>query len=196
MPILRYSAASPYARKVRIAAALTGVALDLVDASTTDPADSLRVQNPLGKVPTLILDGGEIIYDSRVIVDYLDSVAGGGKLIPLDPAARIAALTFQALGDGVNDAALLIRYESARPETLRSSDWIALQAGKVERALGALERDPPSGPITIGHIALASALGYQDIRFGGAWRKTHPALVSWLEAFSREVPAYETTGVA
>jgi glutathione S-transferase len=198
MLILRYSAASPYARKARIVAEILGfgAGLELVGADTTNPADSLREQNPLGKVPTLILDSGETLYDSRVICEYFDLLAGGGKLFPAEPAERIAALTLQALGDGINDAALLIRYEAMRPENLRSSDWIALQTGKVERALAMLDADPPAGPITIGHVAVAAALGYLDLRFDGAWRATHPALVAWLDAFLREVPAFEATRVA
>jgi glutathione S-transferase len=198
MPILRYSAASPYARKARLVAELCGfgASLTLEGADTTDPADSLRGQNPLGKVPTLILDSGETIYDSRVICDYFDSLAGGGKVIPVEPAARIAALTLQSLGDGVNDAALLIRYEVTRPEHLRDPNWIALQQGKINRALAALNARPPAFPVTIGHVAVACALGYLDYRFGGEWRATCPALVAWLDAFSREVPAFEATRVA
>lgn len=198
MPILRYSAASPYARKCRIVAELLGLgaSVELVGADTTNPADSLRAQNPLGKVPVLILDSGETIYDSRVICEYFDLLAGGGKLIPQAPAERIAALTLQSLGDGMNDAALLIRYEVTRPQALRSADWIALQTGKLDRALAALDAAPPAGPVTIGHVAVAAALGYLDLRFEGAWRAKYPALLAWLEAFSREVPAFEATRVA
>lgn len=198
MPILRYSAASPYARKCRIVAETLGLGagLELVGADTANPDDSLRAQNPLGKVPVLILETGETIYDSRVICEYFDLLAGGGKLFPSDPATRVAALTLQSLGDGINDAALLIRYELTRPEHLRSSDWIALQSGKLDRALAALEAAPPAGPTTIGHVAVAAALGYLDLRFEGAWRKTHVALLAWLDGFSRDVPAFEATRVA
>lgn len=198
MPILRYSAASPYARKARIVAELCGLAasLTLAGADTANPSDSLRAQNPLGKVPTLILESGEAIYDSRVICDYFDLLAGGGKVIPAESAARIAALTLQALGDGINDAALLIRYEVTRQEALRDPSWIALQQGKIDRALAELNARPPEGPVTVGHIAVACALGYLDLRFGGAWRATHLALVAWLDAFSREVPAFEATRVS
>ncbi|MBY6241126.1 glutathione S-transferase family protein [Methylosinus sp. Sm6] len=195
MPILRYSAASPYARKARIAAELCGfgASLTLEGASATDPADSLRAQNPLGKVPTLILESGETIYDSRVICDYFDLLAGGGKLIPTEPAARVAALTLQALGDGINDAALLIRYEITRAENLRDPSWIALQQGKIDRALAELNAHPPAFPVAIGHIAVACALGYLDLRFAGAWREAHSALAVWLDEFAREVPVFEAT---
>jgi glutathione S-transferase len=195
MMILRYSAASPYARKIRIAAEALGLAsrIDIVAASTADPADTLRQQNPLGKIPTLILEDGASLYDSRVIAEYLDQL-GGGKLIPTDPARRFDALRLQALGDGINDAALLIRYETAtrRPE-LRDQGAIDLQQGKIDRALAALDATPPAGPLNIGQIAVACALGYLDLRFEGAWRGEYPALVAWLAEFEAKVPAYAAT---
>ncbi len=195
MMILRYSAASPYARKIRIAAELLGLTsrIEVVAASTADPNDTLRRQNPLGKIPTLILEDGSALYDSRVIADYLDHL-GGGKLIPADPSRRFDVLRLQALGDGVNDAALLIRYETAtrRPE-LRDQDAIDLQQGKIDRALETLESAPPSGPINIGQIAVACALGYLDLRFEGAWRADCPKLVAWLEDFEAAVPSFAAT---
>jgi glutathione S-transferase len=196
MMILRYSPASPYARKIRIAAELLGLSdrIRIEPASTADPNDSLRIQNPLGKIPTLILADGSSLYDSRVIADYLDHLSGGGKLIPADPDKRFVALRLQALGDGVNDAALLIRYETAtRPAALRDPEAIALQQGKIDRALATLEAVPPAGPPDIGQIALACALGYLDLRFEGAWRQTHPRLAAWLADFCAAVPAFEAT---
>ncbi|WP_442753585.1 glutathione S-transferase [Methylocystis sp. JAN1] len=194
MMILRYSAASPYARKIRIAAELLGLAgrIEIVAASTTDPNDTLRRQNPLGKIPALVLEDGSALYDSRVIADYLDHL-GGGKLIPAAPG-RFDVLRLQALGDGVNDAALLIRYETAtrRPE-LRDQDAIDLQQGKIDRALAVLEASPPAGPVDIGQIAVACALGYLDLRFEGAWRGKHPRLAAWLQDFATKVPAFEAT---
>ncbi|WP_292531453.1 glutathione S-transferase [Methylocystis sp.] len=196
MLILRYSPASPYARKIRIAADLLGLAekIEIVAADAADPADSLRRQNPLGKIPTLILEDGSALYDSRVIAEYLDHLAGGGRMIPAVPSARFTALRLQALGDGINDAALLIRYESfSRPEGLRYDEAIALQQGKIDRALGALDAGPPAGDVDIGHIAVACALGYIDLRFAGAWRGKHQCLVAWLEKFARDIPAFEAT---
>jgi glutathione S-transferase len=195
MMTLRYSAASPYARKIRIAAELLGLggSIEIVAASTTDPSDTLRQQNPLGKIPTLILEDGSALYDSRVIADYLDHL-GGGKLIPAEPARRFEALRLQALGDGINDAALLIRYETAtRRAELRDQEAIDLQQGKIDRALASLESAPPSGPVTIGQIAVACALGYLDLRFEGAWRAKYPKLVAWLAAFETQVPAFADT---
>jgi hypothetical protein len=104
------------------------------------------------------------------------------------------ALRLQALGDGINDAALLIRYESfSRPEALRYDEAIALHQGKIDRALGALDAAPPAGAVDIGHIAVACALGYLDLRFAGAWRGEHQRLVAWLEKFARDIPAFEAT---
>jgi glutathione S-transferase len=194
--ILRYSSASPYARKIRIAADILGLA-DRIAISPVDFADAtdpIKTQNPLGKIPTLLLDDGSTLYDSRVIAEYLDYLVGGGRLFPTDPARRFAALRLQALGDGINDAALLVRYELVnRPEALRHPPTIELQQGKMDRALAQIAAAPPSGETDIGHIAVATALGYLDLRFGGAWRAEHPPLVEWLEAFVRKTPAFEAT---
>src|SRR5450830_1916643 len=144
--ILRSSPASPFGRKVRIAASLLGLA-DKIEVSETDlndPADSIRVQNPVGKIPVLILDDGTAYYDSRVILEYLDHLAGGGRLIPLEPKARFATLRLQALCDGILDASILIVYETRfRPAELRSQAWLDRQGGKVARGLAALEAAPP-----------------------------------------------------
>jgi glutathione S-transferase len=198
MLTLRTSPASPFGRKVRIAAALLGLEgrVAIVPADTGDPADSLRMQNPLGKIPVLIAEDGEAIFDSRVIVEYLDGLAGGGRLIPIDFAARIAALTLQALADGVADAALLQVYEQRMREPAgRSAKWIDYQAEKVTRALAALEAQPlrDGAAPDVGAIALACALGYLDLRFAGKWRADHPRLVDWLDAFAAATPAYVAT---
>ena len=196
MLVLRHHPASPYARKVRIVAAQLGLAerLELSTTDTSDPTDPIRAQNPLGKIPTLLLEDGSALYDSRVIVAYLDHLASGTGLIPSDPARRFAALRLEALGDGVCDAALLIRYEqTTRPEAARSQSWIELQQGKINRALAALEAAPPYGARDVGHVAMACALGYLDLRFSGFWRARAPKLVAWLDAFAREIPAFEAT---
>jgi glutathione S-transferase len=196
MLTLRYSPASPYARKVRIAADLLGLngRIEISNADTADPNDPIRAQNPLGKIPTLLLEHGFALYDSRVIAEYLDHLAGGGALFPTDPARRFLALRLQALGDGICDAALLLRYEeTTRPQEARSASWTELHQGKIDRAIAALESAPPAGPTDIGHVAVACALGYLDLRFGGAWRAGAPKLVAWLDAFAREVPAFEAT---
>jgi glutathione S-transferase len=199
MLTLRFSPSSPFVRKVRIGAALTGLAreIGIVTAETTDPADVLRQQNPLGKIPALVLEDGTVLYDSRVILEYLDHRAGGGRIVPRDPAARIEAMRVQALGDGIMDAAILQIYEQRwRAEERREPRWVEHQAGKVERTLKALEQAPPlplTPMIDVGAIAIACALSYLDFRFAGAWRAGHPRLVKWLDDFAAKVPAFSET---
>lgn len=201
MMILRSSPASPFVRKVRIAASVLGLA-DKIEVRETDlnsPADSIRVQNPVGKIPALILDDGEALYDSRVILEYLDHLAGGGRIIPREPKARFAALRLQALCDGILDASLLLVYEGRyRPAEMKVQSWVDLQAGKVARGLAALEAAPPAlNPVPdVGQIALACLLGYRDLRFGGSWRADHPRLVVWLDKFTAQVPAFAQTKMA
>ena len=201
MMILRSSPASPFVRKVRIAASVLGLA-DKIEVRETDlnsPADSIRVQNPVGKIPALILEDGTAYYDSRVILEYLDHLAGGGRIIPREPKARFAALRLQALCDGILDASLLLVYEGRyRPAEMKVQSWVDLQAGKVARGLAALEAAPPAlDPVPdVGQIALACLLGYRDLRFGGSWRADHPRLVAWLEKFTAQVPAFAQTKMA
>ncbi len=194
---LRMAGPSPFARKVIIAASVLELSSDLkLDPSNTmDESDSIRGQNPLGKIPALILEDGRVLYDSRVIVEYLDAVAGGGKLIPADMDARFEALRVQALGDGMADAAILIVYDSRyRPDEDPSEGWLAHQRGKVERTLEALEASPPPiDPPNIGAIAVACALGYLDFRKQVDWRSLNPGLVSWLQDFAAAVPAWDQT---
>lgn len=198
MMILRSSPPSPFGRKVKIAAALTGVRdkIEIVIADTTDPNEVLRRQNPLGKIPTLVLEDGTTLYDSRVIVEYLDWLAGGNVVIPTEPKARFAALTRAALADGLLDAALLLIYEDRfRAPELKVAKWTDYQAEKIARVLDAFAAPPPTGKRDVAHIGLACALGYLDLRFGGRWRETHKNLVDWLAAFEAEVPAYAETRV-
>ncbi|MDX3805993.1 glutathione S-transferase [Bosea thiooxidans] len=197
MLVLRSSPASPFGRKVKMAALELGLMdrIEIVVADTTDPAESLRQQNPLGKIPTLVLEDGTTLFDSRVIVDYLDHLSGGGRIIPAG-TARFAQLRLQALADGICDAALLQVYEGRfRPEERRDANWLAHQDGKITRALTTLEANPPvlKDRPQIGEIALACALGYLDLRFAGKWRAAHPRLVAWLDDFATRVPAFEST---
>ena len=193
---LRSSPPSPFGRKVKIAAALLGLAdrIEIVVADTNDAGDTLRAENPLGKIPCLILEDGGTVFDSRVIMEFLDDMAGGGKLVPDSGPARFKVLTMQALADGIMDAAILTVYEQRfREEAMRSAKWVGHQQGKIDRALAVLEAAPPQGAVDIGHIAVACALGYLDLRFAGAWRAEHPRLVAWLAAFAGAVPAFEMT---
>jgi glutathione S-transferase len=197
--VLRSSPPSPFGRKVALAAAILGLSdkISIVVADTNDPAEALRQQNPLGKIPTLVFENGETLYDSPVILEYLDHLAGGGKILPARPDQRFPALTRQALADGIMDASILQVYERRfRDEAKHSPRWLDHQAGKTERALSALERDPPDdGATDVGAISTACALGYLDLRFSGAWRADHPRLVAWLETFAAAVPAFAKTKV-
>lgn len=198
--ILKSSPASPFGRKVRIAAGLLGLAnkIDVRKTDLNDPADSIRTQNPVGKIPALILDDGAAYYDSRVILEYLDYLAGGGRIIPREPKARFEALRLQALCDGILDASLMIVYEGRyRPAEMKVQSWVDRQADKAARGLTALEAAPPvlTPMPDVGQIALACVLGYRDLRFGGEWRKNHPRLLAWLDKFAAQVPAFAATAV-
>jgi glutathione S-transferase len=198
MMILRSAPPSPFGRKVKVAAAMLGLSdeMNVVITDTVDPNDPLRSDNPLGKIPTLVVEDGLVIYDSRVILEYLDMRAGGGRIIPKDPMARVRALTLQALADGIMDAGILQIYEGRwRDSAKHEQKWLDHQVGKVSRALDYLEANPPAlgETMDVGHIAVACALGYLDLRFKSEWRASYPKLVKWLEAFSTKVPAFEKT---
>ncbi len=196
---LAYSAASPYVRKVMIVALETGLA-DRIEKMPTpvrpdQPNVAYGATNPLMKVPALTTDGGEVLYDSRVICAYLDTLHSGRKLIPESGGARWKALRLEALGDGMTDAALLVRYETfLRPEALRWKEWTDGQAVKVGQALDQLESDIDqlAGDLTIGQIAVISGIGWIRFRnivdpFAG-----RPKLKAWFEAVS-ERPSVKAT---
>lgn len=194
--ILRSSPASPFGRKCKLSALMLGLMdqIEVIPADTRDPEDTVRKQNPLGKIPVLILDDGLELYDSPVICEYFDTLADG-TLFPAG-AARWPALRLQALCDGVLDAAILQVYEKRyRPEDMRHRPWVEMQQEKVERALVWLEKNTPPPPASpnIGDVSLACTLSYLDFRFDGAWRANSPTLVTWLEAFDTAVPAFAET---
>ena len=196
--ILRSAAASPFVRKVRIAASILGLdgRITLEPADTVNPSDTVREQNPLGKIPALVLDDGVVLFDSRVILEYLDHLAGGGRIVPSEPKARFAALRLQALADGLMDASILLVYEGRwRDPAKHEPKWVEHQAGKVARALASLEAAPPALDATpsVGQITLACALAYRDFRFQGSWRDQHPRLAAWLGDFAARVPAFAAT---
>jgi glutathione S-transferase len=198
--ILRSSPPSPFGRKVKLALAILGLSdrITIVAADLNTDVE-LKVQNPLGKIPVLVLDDGRTLFDSRVILEYLDHLAGGGRILPREPDPRFAALRLQALCDGIMDASILQIYEARyRPEAVRHQPWLDMQAGKVTRGLAALEADSPGLDETphVGQIALACALGYRDLRFKDDWRGSYPKLAAWLERFAAQVPAFAATKVA
>ncbi|MGC8521032.1 MAG: glutathione S-transferase [Steroidobacteraceae bacterium] len=195
---LYFSPASPFARKVRISALELGLAerieLLQISLSPVSPHTDLRLHNPLGKIPALITDEGEALYDSPVICEYLDALAGGARLWPAAGPARWRALTRQALADGITDAAVLVRYEQAvRPEPLRWAQWIEGQWLKIRTALEALERDSLEGVFDIGTISVACALGYLDFRFAEeGWRARLPRLAAWYALISERASLAST----
>ncbi len=194
---LCYSATSPYVRKVVVAGIELGLDGKIVREPTSawDPATTLGQINPLGKVPALVTDDGGALFDSPVICEYLDGVAGGGKLFPPAGPARWTALRRQALADGICDAAILRLLESRRPAELQSADWVARQKNLVARSLDALEAEAKSlgTEVTIGHLAIGCTLGYLDFRFGAdAWRDGRPGLAKWYEGFAKR-PSMSTT---
>jgi glutathione S-transferase len=188
---LYFSATSPYARKVRISAQELGLGekIELISITLTpvSPHEALRSSNPLGKIPVLITDDGDSLYDSPVICEYLDALAGGNRIFPAAAAARWRALRRQALADGLLDAAVLIRYEEAlRPKERRWQDWVDGQLLKIRTALDALEREPLEGAFDIGAISIACALGYLDFRFASeSWRASRPRLSAWEAVVSK-----------
>ena len=189
---LFHNIASPFVRKVRVLAAETGLAsrMELVQSVFTpvSPDTDLFASNPLGKIPTLMIDDGTALFDSRVICEYLDSLHAGPKMFPPEGEARWAALTRQALGDGILDAAVGTRYELALREPSRQwPEWIENQRQKYRRSLDALEAGAVSldGALDIGVITAACALGYLDFRYPDeGWRDTRPGLARWYASFS------------
>lgn len=195
--VLRSTVTSPFGRKVRMAAIVLNIAdrITLEPGDPRDAHDTLRQQNPLGKMPCLLMPDGTAIYDSGVILDYFDQLAGGGKLLPVGGLDRIKTLTRARLADGITDAAILIVYEGRFREPHQASPvWHEHQRGKILRALAAFEQAPPDPTKTdIVSIGLACALGYLDWRKPVDWRLQFPKLVAWLDAFSRHQPAFDAT---
>ncbi|MFZ4623037.1 MAG: glutathione S-transferase family protein [Rhodoferax sp.] len=180
------STTSPYVRKVRVVMAEKKLDYDYVLEDVWSAGTSIGLSNPLGKVPCLVMEGGEIISDSRVIVEYCDTLSPVGRLIPTVGRDRAEVKTWEALADGVLDAAILARLEatwSGRRDSERCQAWIDRQLGKVEAALKAMSKGLGDKPYFVGiHLSLADiavgvALGYLDFRFPSInWREPHPNL--------------------
>jgi len=178
------SLASPYTRKVRVVLAEKKIECEFEKVDVNPPDNSVNAHNPLGKVPTLMLDDGTALFDSRVIVEFLDGVSPLARLIPDDNRERVAVRRWEALADGALDAGLLIRYESLRPKKEQSAAWTAKQAGKLRRGLAMLsgelgERNWCHGDrYTLADIALGCCLGWVEFRKPGGveWRGEYPNL--------------------
>ncbi|HKS88150.1 MAG TPA: glutathione S-transferase [Stellaceae bacterium] len=194
---LRHAAASPFVRKVMVVAHELGLAsrIELVP-TTVSPVqanNSLAADNPLMKVPALITDDGQVLFDSPVICEYLDTLAGGHRFFPASGPARWTALRQQALGDGILDALVLCRYETTRPEDKRWSGWTDGQMKKAHQGLAVLDRADLSAPRTIGLVTFGCVLGYLDFRFPeDGWRRRHPKLAAWYKDVE-QLPSMQAT---
>lgn len=189
---LFHSPASPYVRKVMAAAIERGVddRIEILPSVASPIARDRTIvrHNPTGKVPTALLPDGLPLFDSRVICQYVDAMGSGPGLYPQDDT-RFAVLTLEALADGLLDAALLLRYETAmRPKPLRWPEWVAGQSDKIDSSLAAMEGEffaTLTAGFHAGAVASACALGYLDFRFAGRnWRRPHPKLADWYEGVS------------
>lgn len=187
---LFYADLSPYARKVRVTIAEKGLG-DRVEMTSVNPyeiPEELNVANPLCKVPTLVTDSGDALYDSAVICEYLDNEAGGAPLIP-EGAARFDMLRRHALANGIIDAAFNVACEiNRRDEGERSPKWIKHWVAAISRGVDQLDREIGEWPqaLDLAHITAGCALSYLDIRLSNQldWRAGHPALTAWHEDFA------------
>ena len=193
------SPSSPFGRKVKIAAHVLGLCDELVEfpINTLDPESGICDVNPLGKIPVLE-DNGSTLYDSRVIMEYLDSKAGGGKIIPAAGSVRFDVLRRAALTDGILDAAVLVVYETRmRPEDKYVDTYVARQREKIIRGLKGVSVTTTSyrsGAMPdMGEIGLACVLDYLDFRQQVNWRDHSPNLAGWLDNFAAVVPGYRSS---
>ena len=194
-----FAPASPFVRKCLVAAAELGLreGIELVSAAAhpVNRDKNVVAHNPLGKIPTLLADDGSVLYDSRVICEYLNAL-GDGHLLPREGKARWSVLTEQSLADGICDAAVLTRYETfARPEPLRWNEWIAGQLEKVTSGLDLIEARAAgfAERVDLGTIAFGCALGYLDFRFASlAWRDNRPHAAAWFERFGERPSMIDT----
>jgi glutathione S-transferase len=196
---LLYSLTSPYARKVRVVATEKRIEVEMVKVVLADPDCPVVNYNPLGKIPVLILDDGESLFDSRVIVEYLDNRTPVTKLIPQDNSAKIWVRRWEALADGVCDAAVAAMQESRRPENLRDNTVIEKQMGKVQRGLTQLNAELGESKwcvddsFSLADIALGCMLGWLDLRYQDlAWRESYPNLARHFDEMMKR-PSFSET---
>jgi len=194
------SVTSPYTRKVRIVLAEKKIDCDFEIVDVNPPENPVNAHNPLGKIPAMILDDGTALYDSRVIVGFLDAVSPLSRLIPEDNRERVAVRRWEALADGSLDAGLLLRYESLRPKKEQSQAWAAKQAGKLKRGLATIAAELGDKPwchgdrYTLADIALGCCLGWVEFRKPGGieWRSEYANLARHYDKLM-ERPAFADT---
>ena len=203
---LTFSPASPFARKVRAAAIELGLSerleLEIIDTAPGKPNRPYgEAYNPLRKIPALLCEDGSTVYDSTLICEYLDNMAGGGRIVPRQDAPhRWRVMTDHSLAQGMTEACILMRYETAvRPEERRWQVWIEDQWDRVESGLQWFTHNSAelSEPLNIAHLALGSLLGYIDFRMPErAWRSRFPLLADWNERLQRRPSFQQTRPVA
>ena len=193
------SLTSPYARKVRVVLAEKKIEFDFVLDSPWSADTKVPQHNPLGKVPVLLLDDDSVLYDSRVIAEYLDNVTPNNRLIPASGRERINVKRWEALGDGLLDAAVASLLESRRPKGEKSKSWIERQDAKVRAALAGMSADLGEQPwchggsFSLADIAVGCALGYLDFRFPALkWRNDHANLAQLYDKLAQRPSFVET----
>lgn len=181
------SKTSPFVRKVRVILAEKELPYDFIEESAWSAGTTVPRYNPLNKVPALVLDDGDAIFDSAVISEYLDAISGGG-LIPGNPAERAKVRCGEALGDGLADAGITVFLERKREGSRQDAAWIARQLDKVDAGINAISKELGSGPfiggerMNLADIACACGLFWAEFRMPElAWRDTDPGLRSWAE---------------
>lgn len=194
---------SPYVRKARIVMAEKKLEFQFVTEDVWSAETRIMESNPLGKVPCLVMEGGEAVFDSRVIVEYLDALSPVGRLVPASGRERVEVKTWEALADGLLDAAILARLEATwagRTPEQRSQAWIDRQLDKITASLAAMSRGLGEKPFCHGHsltladVAVGCALGYLDFRFPQIeWREPYPNLAKLYEKLAQRQSFIDTT---
>jgi glutathione S-transferase len=190
---LFYSQTSPYVRKVMACAIERSIErqIELLPTNPHVSPPALLAMNPLSKVPCLVTDDGVALFDSPVICEYLDSVDNEQPMFPRTGGARWKALKYQAMADGILDAAVGRRMEAGKPREDARDVFMARMKAAVDRTVDELEKEPPHKIVDIGSLSVACALGYLDFRYAAEpWRETHPGLAAWFAALG------ETPGIA
>ena len=193
------SPTSPYVRKVRIALAEKKIEYQMVEASPWEPGNPVHAWSPLGKVPVLVLDDGTQLFDSRVIVEYIDTVSPVSRLIPEPNRQRIEVKRWEALADGICDATLAIVLEAKRPAKQQSKDWVERQRQKIAAGVAELARELGENlwcngeSYSLADLATGCALGYLDLRYANLdWRKQYPNLDRLADKLAKR-PSFQET---
>jgi glutathione S-transferase len=197
------SLTSPYVRKVRVVLTEKKLDFSLVEENVWAADTTIQQSNPLGKVPCLIMEDGGAVFDSRVIVEYVDTLSPVGKLIPANGRERVEVRTWEALADGICDAAIACRLDAARPAEKQDAGWQARQLGKIQAALKAMSAGLAEKPfctgihLTLGDVAVGCALGYLDFRFPHiTWREDHANLARLMDKLMARASFAETAAPA